>query len=106
MMFEREHHRKILTVLNSLNANFLADCGAYFGGGTLISLRHGEYRLSEDIDFMCSFDKKYARLREEVRNRGQQVRFKPGVRVKFPWRLTVGDYVWIGENAWLHNVAP
>ena len=37
---------------------------------------------------------------------GQQVRFKPGVRVKFPWRLTVDDYVWIGENTWLDNVAP
>ena len=36
---------------------------------------------------------------------GQQVRIKPGVRVKFPWRLTVGDYVWIGENSWLDNVA-
>ncbi len=37
---------------------------------------------------------------------GKQVRIKPGVRVKFPWRLTVGDYVWIGENAWLDNLAP
>jgi putative colanic acid biosynthesis acetyltransferase WcaF len=37
---------------------------------------------------------------------GCQVRIKPGVRVKFPWRLTVGDYVWIGENAWLDNLAP
>lgn len=37
---------------------------------------------------------------------GQQVRIKPGVRVKFPWRLLVGDYVWIGENTWLDNVAP
>ncbi|GAC1458146.1 MAG: putative colanic acid biosynthesis acetyltransferase [Chamaesiphon sp.] len=37
---------------------------------------------------------------------GQQVRIKPGVRVKFPWRLTVGDHVWIGENAWLDNIAP
>ena len=36
---------------------------------------------------------------------GQQVRIKPGVRVKFPWRLTVGDYVWIGENTWLDNIA-
>lgn len=36
---------------------------------------------------------------------GQQVRIKPGVRVKFPWRLSVGDYVWIGENTWLDNVA-
>lgn len=37
---------------------------------------------------------------------GQQVRIKPGVRVKFPWRLTIGDYVWIGENTWLDNLAP
>jgi putative colanic acid biosynthesis acetyltransferase WcaF len=36
---------------------------------------------------------------------GQQVRIKPGVRVKFPWKLTIGDYVWIGENAWIDNVA-
>jgi putative colanic acid biosynthesis acetyltransferase WcaF len=37
---------------------------------------------------------------------GQQVRIKPGVHVKFPWRLTIGDYVWIGENVWLDNLAP
>jgi putative colanic acid biosynthesis acetyltransferase WcaF len=37
---------------------------------------------------------------------GRGVRIKPGVRVKFPWRLTVGDYVWIGEDAWLDNLAP
>ena len=36
---------------------------------------------------------------------GQKVTIKPGVKIKFPWRLTVGDYVWIGENAWLDNVA-
>jgi putative colanic acid biosynthesis acetyltransferase WcaF len=34
---------------------------------------------------------------------GQGVRIKPGVKVKFPWRLTVFDYVWIGENAWIDN---
>ncbi len=37
---------------------------------------------------------------------GYKVNIKPGVRVKFPWRLTVGDYVWIGEKAWLDNLAP
>jgi putative colanic acid biosynthesis acetyltransferase WcaF len=37
---------------------------------------------------------------------GQQVRIKPGVRVKFPWRLKVGNAVWIGENVWLDNLAP
>ncbi len=37
---------------------------------------------------------------------GEGVRIKPGVQVKFPWRLTIGDYVWIGEAAWLDNLAP
>lgn len=37
---------------------------------------------------------------------GLNVRIKPGVKVKFPWRLTVGDFVWIGEQAWLDNLAP
>lgn len=36
---------------------------------------------------------------------GDGVRIKPGVRVKFPWRLTLGDYVWVGENAWIDNLA-
>lgn len=29
---------------------------------------------------------------------------KPGVRVKFPWRLTVGDHCWIGERVWIDNL--
>ncbi|MEM7725289.1 MAG: WcaF family extracellular polysaccharide biosynthesis acetyltransferase [Cyanobacteria bacterium P01_A01_bin.45] len=37
---------------------------------------------------------------------GKGVRIKPGVRVKFPWRLVINDYVWIGEDAWLDNIAP
>lgn len=37
---------------------------------------------------------------------GQGVRIKPGVQVKFPWRLTIGDHCWIGENAWFDNLAP
>lgn len=36
---------------------------------------------------------------------GKGVYIKPGVKVKFPWRLSIGDYCWIGEAAWLDNVA-
>ncbi|MCM1981606.1 WcaF family extracellular polysaccharide biosynthesis acetyltransferase [Lyngbya confervoides] len=34
---------------------------------------------------------------------GRGVRIKPGVQVKFPWRLQVGDYSWLGENCWLDS---
>jgi putative colanic acid biosynthesis acetyltransferase WcaF len=37
---------------------------------------------------------------------GEGVRIKPGVRIKFPWRLIVGNYVWIGEDTWVDNLAP
>jgi putative colanic acid biosynthesis acetyltransferase WcaF len=36
---------------------------------------------------------------------GKGVVVKPGVRVKFPWRLQVGDDSWIGENVWIDNLA-
>lgn len=36
---------------------------------------------------------------------GEGVVIKPGVRVKFPWKLTIGNYSWIGENAWIDNLA-
>jgi len=31
---------------------------------------------------------------------------KPNVRIKFPWRLTVGSNSWIGEDVWIDNLAP
>lgn len=37
---------------------------------------------------------------------GSSCRLKPGLRVKFPWRLVVGHHCWLGEDAWLDNLAP
>lgn len=36
---------------------------------------------------------------------GSGVVIKPHVRIKFPWRLTVGDHVWIGQGVWIDNLA-
>lgn len=32
--------------------------------------------------------------------------FKPGVRIKYPWRLTIGKHSWIGEECWIDNLGP
>jgi putative colanic acid biosynthesis acetyltransferase WcaF len=37
---------------------------------------------------------------------GVNVYLKPGVRVKFPWYLSIGDHCWIGEDVWIDNLAP
>ena len=29
---------------------------------------------------------------------------KPGVNIKMPWRLVIGNHVWIGEQAWIYNL--
>lgn len=34
---------------------------------------------------------------------GNGVVFRPRCRVKFPWKLTIGDRSWIGEGVWIHN---
>jgi putative colanic acid biosynthesis acetyltransferase WcaF len=36
---------------------------------------------------------------------GKRVLIKPGVRIKFPWRLEIGDDSWIGEDVWIDNLA-
>jgi putative colanic acid biosynthesis acetyltransferase WcaF len=37
---------------------------------------------------------------------GAGVVLKSGLRVKFPWRLTIGDHAWLGESVWIDNLAP
>lgn len=34
---------------------------------------------------------------------GRGVIFRPRTRVKFPWKLHIGDNSWIGEGVWFHN---
>jgi putative colanic acid biosynthesis acetyltransferase WcaF len=34
---------------------------------------------------------------------GRGVLLRPRLRVRFPWKLSIGDRSWIGEDVWLHN---
>lgn len=36
---------------------------------------------------------------------GRNVVLKPGIRIKFPWKLTLGNNCWIGEDVWIDNLA-
>ncbi|MEZ4705051.1 MAG: nucleotidyl transferase AbiEii/AbiGii toxin family protein [Bdellovibrionota bacterium] len=68
-MFKREHHLRIVTVLQSLNAEILRNQKCYFGGGTAIVLLKDEYRESVDIDFLCSDLEGYRILRQRLRDK-------------------------------------
>ncbi|TLX76499.1 colanic acid biosynthesis acetyltransferase WcaF [Labilibacter sediminis] len=35
---------------------------------------------------------------------GKGVTIKPGVNIKYPWKLSIDDHSWIGENVWIDNL--
>jgi putative colanic acid biosynthesis acetyltransferase WcaF len=44
-----------------------------------------------------------AALRRFGASIGTGVVFRPRTRVRFPWKLNIGDDCWIGEGVWIHN---
>jgi putative colanic acid biosynthesis acetyltransferase WcaF len=53
---------------------------------------------------LTSYRLKCAVLRAFGAQIGTGLIIKPGVHVKYPWRLCIGDNCWIGERAWLDNM--
>lgn len=45
-------------------------------------------------------------LRAFGANIGRGVNLRSGVRVHWPWKLTIGDNSWIGERVWILNLEP
>jgi putative colanic acid biosynthesis acetyltransferase WcaF len=35
---------------------------------------------------------------------GKNVTIKPQVKITFPWKLVIGNHVWLGEECWLLNL--
>jgi putative colanic acid biosynthesis acetyltransferase WcaF len=36
---------------------------------------------------------------------GNKVVIKPWVKIKFPWKLKLGEAVWLGESVWIDNIS-
>jgi len=69
-MFERPHHQRIAQVLQALDGDLLRAQQCWFGGGTVMALRYGEYRESVDIDFLVSDRAGYRELRQRMTQAG------------------------------------
>jgi hypothetical protein len=77
MNFKIFHHQSIQRILQDLNSEFLGACQAYFGGGTLLALDMGEYRTSNDIDFVCAIGAGYRELRNRIDRESPQILLRP-----------------------------
>lgn len=51
------------------------------------------------------FDLKVLLLRSFGAKVGTNLIIKPHVQIKYPWFLTIGDNVWIGEYVWIDTIA-
>jgi Nucleotidyl transferase AbiEii toxin, Type IV TA system len=91
MEFEIGHHQLIYRVLENLNYEFLSECRTYFGGGTLISLDLGEYRTSNDVDFICALGADYRNLRNTIIDRNPRILLKDSSELEID-RFTADQY--------------
>lgn len=64
--------------------------------------------LTNIIFFICPFftfsSAKVFLLRLFGAKVGRGVVIKPSVNIKYPWKLKIGNHVWIGENVWIDNL--
>jgi Nucleotidyl transferase AbiEii toxin, Type IV TA system len=67
--YQRPQHRAVARILDRLDARVLSAAKCYFGGGTRIALELNEYRVSEDVDFICSDIAGYRALRAGIDSR-------------------------------------
>ena len=91
-MFELDHHQKVISILKALRSDFLIGISAYFGGGTLLTLSYGEYRWSNDIDFICPVGEGYRMLRSEIYDKNYQAVFRDFSDIILPGKIKADQY--------------
>lgn len=69
-MVERPEFQRILELLEHLDTLLLEEAECWFAGGTAIAMRCGEFRVSRDVDFLCSSRNGYRILRQRVFHEG------------------------------------
>ncbi|MBR8839306.1 MAG: nucleotidyl transferase AbiEii/AbiGii toxin family protein [Stigonema ocellatum SAG 48.90 = DSM 106950] len=92
MNFHLKQHQLVLQILSRLNVDFLKDCGTYFRGGTFLTLKYDEYRLSNDIDFLCSSGQGYRAIRQEIFDRGYDAIFTSYDSIELPREIQANQY--------------
>ena len=93
-MFEREQHRNVAALLTAFDSERLSRCKFLFGGGTRIVLELNEYRVSHDVDFLCSDSEGYSELRFAASMGGYSSLFrsKADVDLGFPREMRIDQY--------------
>lgn len=80
-------------MLEALDADRLAEQSCWFGGGTAIVLRHGEYRESVDIDFLVADRDGYRNLRQALTGvEGLRAIARPGTVIEQTRELRADQY--------------
>lgn len=85
-MARRPENARALALLETVDADLFRDARCWFAGGTAISLRCDEFRVSRDIDFLCSSREGYRRLRQRVFDQGERGLFRREVAIAREFR--------------------
>jgi hypothetical protein len=92
-LFERPHHRDVALVLQALDPAALSERHCWFGGGTAMALKFGEYRESVDIDFMVSDLAGYRDLRQSLRSgANMQSIVREGMKLELAREIRADQY--------------
>jgi Nucleotidyl transferase AbiEii toxin, Type IV TA system len=93
-VFRRPAHRDVAKLLAALDAEALAGCDFWFGGGTRIVLDLDEFRESQDVDFLCATAAGYSAMRQRVGARGFAALFRADGRagLEFPREIRMDQY--------------